>query len=115
MRRGDIILESKSTGSEEQAHFVSLIVGKESFILVTSASQMSKAMDLFKKAGTNPIAAPAGYWTTPRQQLGPADLYPTSDGLGRAEKAVNGYLGIAWGTLRDGFISLRGAGKKSEG
>jgi uncharacterized SAM-binding protein YcdF (DUF218 family) len=109
VRRQDIILESESEGSEEQAHLVAMIVGNKPFILVTSASRMSQAMALFKKVGANPLAAPAGYWSTPSQALGPEDLCPTSDGLGKAERAVHEYMGLAWGTLREDVKIFSGA------
>lgn len=109
VRRQDMILEPTSEGSEEQAQLVAMIVGKQPFILVTSASHMGQAMATFKKAGANPIAAPAGYWTTPHQSLGPADLCPTSDGLGKAERALYEYAGLAWGTLKNDLKLFSGA------
>jgi uncharacterized SAM-binding protein YcdF (DUF218 family) len=108
VRRQDMILESKSAGGEEQAQLVAIIVGNDPFILVTSASRMSQAMAMFKKAGANPIAAPAGYWSTASQKLGPADLCPTSGGLGKAERAVYEYLELAWGNLRGDARILTG-------
>ncbi len=100
VRRQDMILETKAERIEEQAQLVAMITGKEPFILVTSASHMAMAMSAFEKAGTNPIAAPAGYRSTTHRDLGPADLCPTSDGLGKAERAFNEYVEIAWGTVK---------------
>jgi uncharacterized SAM-binding protein YcdF (DUF218 family) len=112
VRRQDMILEIKGEGGQEEVQLVSMIVGKDPFILVTSASHMAKAMAMFKKAGANPVAAPAGYWSTAQKTLGPADLCPTSDGLGKAERAINEYVELAWGTVRGDVRLLTGAGNK---
>ena len=112
VRRPDMILETKAEGGEEQAQLVSMIVGKDPFILVTSASHIAKAMSMFRKAGADPIAAPAGYWSTAQKNLGPADLCPTSDGLGKAERAINEYVELAWGTIKGDLKLLTGSGKK---
>jgi uncharacterized SAM-binding protein YcdF (DUF218 family) len=100
VRHQDMILEAKTEGGQEQVQLISMIVGKDPFILVTSASHMPKAMSMFKKAGGFPLAAPAGYWSTTHKNLGPADLCPTSDGLGKAERAINEYVELAWGTVK---------------
>ena len=99
VRHQDMILEAKTEGGQEQVQLISMIVGKDPFILVTSASHMPKAMSMFKKGGF-PLAAPAGYWSTTHKNLGPADLCPTSDGLGKAERAINEYVELAWGTVK---------------
>jgi uncharacterized SAM-binding protein YcdF (DUF218 family) len=112
VRRQDMILETKAEGIEEQAQLVGKIVGKEPFILVTSASHMAKAIFMFKRAGADPIAAPAGYRSTAHNNLGAADLCPTSDGLGKAERAINEYVELAWVTAKRDFRLLTGAGNK---
>ncbi len=57
----NLILETESRSSFDQAMFVQPIVRGESFLLVTSASHMLRSMELFKKLGMNPIAAPTGH------------------------------------------------------
>lgn len=57
----NLILETESRSSFDQARFVQSIVREESFLLVTSASHMLRSMALFKKLGMNPIAAPTGH------------------------------------------------------
>ena len=113
VRHQDMILEAKSEGDQEQVQLISMIVGKDPFILVTSASHMPKAMSLFKNAGVTPLAAPAGYWSTAHKNLGPADLCPTSDGLGKAERAINEYVELALGTVKGDVRLLAGVGSKA--
>ena len=43
------------------------IVGKDKFILVTSASHMLRAMALFRKQGMEPIPAPTDYMVKERE------------------------------------------------
>jgi len=57
----DIILETKATDTKDHPVYVKEIVGRDRFILVTSASHMARAMALFRKHGMEPIAAPTDY------------------------------------------------------
>jgi len=62
---GDIVLETKSKDTKDHPIYVKEIVGKDRFILVTSASHMFRAMALFAKDGMAPIPAPTDYMVTP--------------------------------------------------
>ena len=44
----DIILESTSRDTEEQARLIKPMVGREKFFLVTSASHLPRAMAMFR-------------------------------------------------------------------
>lgn len=44
----DIILESKSKDTKDEARFIKPIVGNEPFVLVTTASHIPRSMALFK-------------------------------------------------------------------
>jgi len=59
--REDIITETRSLNTYEQAQRVKELVGSASIILVTSASHMARAMRLFRNAGMDPLAAPTGH------------------------------------------------------
>lgn len=92
----DLVLETLSKDTEEQARFAKTIVGKEPFILVTSASHMPRSMALFLKEGMKPIAAPTHYRVLERLSRSPADFLPASGGIGKAENAVYEYLCLYW-------------------
>ncbi len=96
----DIIQESTSLDTEEQARLLKPMVGREKFFLVTSASHLPRAMALFRKQGLLPLAAPVGHlvWWAP--QWSPGDCFPNSGGLQRLEVALHEYLGLAWARLR---------------
>lgn len=96
-----IRLETASKDTEEQARVVRDIVGNDKCVLVTSTCHMPRALALFKKAGVNAVAAPAGPCTRQREKtLSPSDFYPSTCALIRSEKAFHEYLGILWSKLR---------------
>ena len=54
----DISLESDSRDTADQAEIIAKRLGRERFILVTTAFHMPRSMALFKKRGMQPIPAP---------------------------------------------------------
>ena len=74
--QADEILQLKQPrDTEEESQQVAPIVGSQSFILVTSASHMPRAMGLFRKRGLQPIPAPTDH-LAPRGPLELDDLFP---------------------------------------
>jgi len=100
MERDDIIMEADSKDTKDQARFIQALVGKNRFVLVTCASHMPRAMALFRKAGMDPIPAPAGQSPKKRGQLSPGHCFPNAGSLQKSERAVYEYLGLLWAKLR---------------
>ena len=96
----DIVLDDVSRDTEEQAENIRSIVGRDRFILVTSAYHMPRSMAIFNKAGLKPIPAPTNHLVKERQIKAPEDFYPSSMGLFKAEHAIHEYLGILWFRMR---------------
>lgn len=96
----DIILESTSLDTEEEARLIKPMVGREKFFLVTSAFHLPRAMAMFQKQGLAPEAAPVGHLVLQAPQWSPDDFFPGSEGLHRLEVALREYLGLAWARLR---------------
>ncbi len=96
----DIIQESTSLDTEEQARLISAMVGREKFFLVTSASHLPRAMAMFQKQGLLPMAAPVGHLVRQAPHWSPTDCFPNSAGLQRLEVTLHEYLGLAWARLR---------------
>lgn len=97
----DIVLEQQSRDTEEQAVRVREIVGKDRFVLVTSAAHMPRSMALFKKAGLEPIPAPAHFLApVAARQIDPGMFFPNAESLRKSESAVHEYLGILWAKAR---------------
>ena len=100
VKQEDLILESESKDTIDEARLIKSIVGNDTFILVTSASHMPRSMGMFRKLGMNPIAAPAEYIVKENQGISPGDFFPSSGGLRRAEGVIYEYLGLIWAKLR---------------
>jgi uncharacterized SAM-binding protein YcdF (DUF218 family) len=93
--RQDMILEAQPRDTEDEARLIAPIVGQQPFILVTEASHMPRALALFRKQGTHPIADPAGFRTGHRPAVA-----PDAEDLRGSERAVYEYLGLAWAKIR---------------
>ncbi len=95
----DIILERKSRDTRDEARILKSVVGRDPFVLVTSASHMSRAMGMFKKFGMNPVPAPTGHRIRKRQGLSPESFFPGITSLGNARTAIKESLGLIWAKL----------------
>lgn len=97
-----IILESLSKDTKDEARLIQTIVGRQPFVLVTSASHMPRSMALFRKQGMNPIPAPTGHLVQMSQATGPSRFFffPGSGALGKTETTFYEYLGTYWAKLR---------------
>jgi uncharacterized SAM-binding protein YcdF (DUF218 family) len=98
--RQDLILEEQSKDTEGEARLVAPIVAKQPFILVTEASHMPRALALFKKQGTHPIADPMDFRISHAQARAPQELFPDAEELRVSQRAVYEYLGLAWEKIR---------------
>jgi len=96
----ELVLESESKDTKDQARFIKNIIGNSRFILVTSASHMARSMALFQSRGMNPIPAPTGYQVKKIQKINPSMFFPSAKGIDKMERVVYEYLGIAWARLR---------------
>jgi len=98
--KNELVLESKSKDTKDQAAFIQKIIGNDRFILVTSASHLARSMALFQSKGMNPIPAPIGYRVKDKLKISPADFFPSAKGIDNMERVVYEYLGTAWARLR---------------
>jgi uncharacterized SAM-binding protein YcdF (DUF218 family) len=96
----DILIESASRDTEEQARRIRGIVGRDKLVLVTSAVHMPRAMALFKKEQMTPVPAPAGVCVKNPPPLSPGDFYPGAETLWKSETAFHEYLGVVWAKMR---------------
>ena len=89
----NIITQEKAKDTAEEAEYVKKSVGKEKFILVTSAFHMPRAMRIFKNAGLNPIAAPTDFLS---KKEGNYLQEPRSNEIRKTEVAMHEYIGTLW-------------------
>jgi uncharacterized SAM-binding protein YcdF (DUF218 family) len=97
--RDRIIVETSSSDTADQANLLRDRMGQAPFYLVTSASHMPRAMRMFIRSGTQPIAAPTDFravWA-PFQVT---DVFPQAGTLANTERAFYEYLGLFWGLIR---------------
>ncbi len=96
----DIILETKSRDTRDEALFIRPMIGNEPFVLVTTASHIPRSMALFKKLDMNPIASPVGHIVKDEQRLSHYSFFPSPGNLRNAELAIHEYIGMTWAKLR---------------
>lgn len=94
----NIIIENESKDTNEEARLIREIVGKEKFILVTSASHMPRSMAIFRLYGMNPIPAPTEFLVK-EKSLDLFSFFPGSTELKKAERAIHEYAGLLWNKL----------------
>lgn len=96
----ELVLESESKDTKDQAQFLKETIGNEKFVLVTSASHMPRSMALFKKLGMQPIPAPTDYTVKESQRLSPGSFFPSAGNIVKVERAIHEYLGMIWAEFR---------------
>jgi uncharacterized SAM-binding protein YcdF (DUF218 family) len=89
-----IVVLDQALDTSSEARSIATLLGREPFILVTSAYHMPRAMWLMTRAGTRPVPAPTG------QLYGVGSVSvgafrPTTAGLHRTETALHEYVGLA--------------------
>ncbi len=99
----EIILETNSLDTGDQARIIKAIVGERPFFLVTSAVHLPRAMALFRGQGMNPIPAPAGKTDKGERRLTPGFFFPNADALKTSTDAVHEYMGLIWARLMERF------------
>ncbi len=96
----DIHVFPEPKDTKDEARYVKELVGRDPFLLVTSASHMYRAVMLFEKQGTRPVPFPTGHLCKDAPGVTPGDFFPDAMVLHKAERAVYEYLGIVWAKLR---------------
>jgi uncharacterized SAM-binding protein YcdF (DUF218 family) len=97
--RERITLEARSNDTSDEAALLPPLVGKEPFLLVTSAAHMRRALALCRRQGLNPIAAATDF-TNASVEWAAGDLVPRVQGFLRADYALHEWIGYWWGGLR---------------
>jgi uncharacterized SAM-binding protein YcdF (DUF218 family) len=100
VRREDLVLHPHGWDTEQEAETIAPLVGKQPFVLVTSASHMRRSMALFRKRGTNPIAAPTYHLAKDAPGVSLDALFPWPGPLSESNAAAHEYMGLFWSRLR---------------
>ena len=96
----DLIVETRPADTAEEVKLLVPLVGKRSFVLVTSAAHMARAMALFRQAGSVPIPAPTDYILKNRKNPITDNFLPSCGNLGIAKRVIYEYLGTIWSMIK---------------
>ncbi len=94
----DMIMEQASWDTADQAQALGSMLGKEPFVLVTSAWHMPRSELLFKQQGLAPYLAPTDFQAR-AFNLNYETLLPSAHALRLSELAIKEYLGWLWAWL----------------
>ncbi|MBP9014364.1 MAG: YdcF family protein [Smithella sp.] len=95
----EVISESASKSTEEHPKNVRALLGDKSFILVTSAYHMPRAMLLFQREGLNPVAYPVDYLSRP-EKYSMVDWLPSAESLWKLQIGLREYLALGYYSLK---------------
>jgi len=79
--RDRLIIENRPRDTLQEAEMLLPLLGKEEFILVTSALHMERAMRIFQEQGMHPLAAPTDYVMKKEIVEPPGRLFPSPGNL----------------------------------
>jgi len=96
VNKNDIISSPEPKNTKEEALFLKSIIGKESFILVTSATHMPRSIKLFKSLGLEPIPAPTDFHK--EENVSFLKLWNIHY-LKNSSIAIHEYIGLLWSKL----------------
>jgi uncharacterized SAM-binding protein YcdF (DUF218 family) len=99
VERSRIVLEERPRDTFEEAVMIRRKVGKDRFILVTSAYHMKRAAGIFRKQGMKPIPAPAGHLVESCTIFKPENMLFTSRGINNTTRAVHEYAGLLYSKI----------------
>lgn len=94
----DMILHLGTRDTQEEAQAGKTLLGKEPFILVTSASHMTRAVNFFKQEGLNPIPAPTNHRSNIKH-LNYTKFF-SARALKKSHILFHEYLGLIWQKIK---------------
>jgi len=97
VKQENIIINAAPKDTKEEAIFARTLIEKEPFILVTSASHMSRAMQLFEDLNMHPIPAPTDFH---KEAFTSYLKAPRAYYFHVSSVAVHEYLGLLWGFVK---------------
>jgi uncharacterized SAM-binding protein YcdF (DUF218 family) len=94
-----ITLATTVNTADEAEQFKRLGYQARPLVLVTEAYHMSRSMQLFHKAGLNPIAAPSNFSYKKGERIDFKKCLPNANNIWKMEIAVHEYAGMLWAKL----------------
>lgn len=98
VKKDKIILSPEPRDTEEEAIAAKKLLGDKPFILVTSASHMTRALNFFKKQGLHPVPAPTNHLAS--IQYPDYTKFFSSDALEKSRIVFHELLGLVWQKIK---------------
>lgn len=95
-----IVVENRPRDTLQEAELLSELLGSKSFILVTSALHMPRAMAIFEAQGMRPIAAPTDYIFKNHHVVPPGDIFPSTSNIELSRRMFYEWIGSLWKELQ---------------
>ena len=89
----DIIVQPSPKDTKEEALVAKQIIGKKPFILVSSASHLPRAMQIFASQNLHPIPAPTNHLADTNSKY--FDIFSIQS-LHKSQILIHEYLGLLW-------------------
>lgn len=91
-----MILENRPRDTIEEAEQLSPLLGREEFVLVTSALHMPRAMQIFRDRGMNPLPAPTDYLIKNNTAGSPERLLPSAGNMELSKRILYEWTAEIW-------------------
>lgn len=98
VKKDDIILHLGTKDTQEEAEAGKRLLGEKPFILVTSASHMTRAVKFFTHEGLHPIPAPTNHLGS-IQHINYTGIF-SSDALDKSRIIFHEILGLVWQKIK---------------
>ena len=95
-----LVIEERPRDTAEEAELLQPMLKDMPFILVTSAVHMERAVKLFQKAGTHPVAAPTDFLIKKNNQLTSTSFVPTCENLGLSRRMIYKWATETWSAVK---------------
>jgi uncharacterized SAM-binding protein YcdF (DUF218 family) len=94
----DMVIENGSQDTYHEALFLKPMLKNQPFLLVTSASHMKRAVELFRAQGMQPIPAPTQYMAR-KNQFSMTRYFPNATAIMETDIVLHEYAGILWAKI----------------
>ncbi|MFT3741958.1 MAG: ElyC/SanA/YdcF family protein [Gammaproteobacteria bacterium] len=97
VKPGDIVVDTRSRDTEEQAKKIKAMVGDQPFVLVSAGYHLPRAMALFEREGLHPVPAPTELFAT---GVVGAVRWISIKNINTLYYALHEYMGLLWIKVR---------------
>jgi uncharacterized SAM-binding protein YcdF (DUF218 family) len=101
----DTLIEERPSDTIDEARVLKGLIGDRSFVLVTSAAHMKRAVRIFQDRGMKPVPAPTDYVLKDRQGGNMGSWAPNCGNLFVSQRVIYEWLAEAWGRIRAAAFS----------